>query len=323
MPLWTPLPLSLAAVALLLPGPSAAPPRAAPLPACVAPSGARDFPIRTRITGGPGSYRAGGGYGTWYVQLTNTTAGACARIHPVVVLADGRRALRPEQARLEFYDGPRAHLVRFTETDEDELVGVFADAVGGRGATGDPGGADAGGGSAEPDRFRGFTVGPHRTVTVKVRLAFTADAVPNEVTANASAVQRDGDDGEWVGQSGAYRFTIRTGQGPGTDTGTGTGTDTDTGTDTGGDADTGTGTVPGTGKESAPGTSPGTAPSRTTGTAPTDPAATAEPAAPSLPAELAGTGLRSFHRALAATGAGLLLLGGAALLLVRWRRRSR
>lgn len=43
---------------------------------------------------------------------------------------------------------------------------------------------------------------------MKVRLGFTADTRPNEVTANAAVVQRRGDDGEWVGESGGYRFGI-------------------------------------------------------------------------------------------------------------------
>ncbi|MET7927355.1 hypothetical protein ABZT43_25820, partial [Streptomyces sp. NPDC005349] len=32
--------------------------------------------------------------------------------------------------------------------------------------------------------------------------AFTSDARPNSVVANAAVVQRRGDDGDWVGQSG-------------------------------------------------------------------------------------------------------------------------
>ncbi|GAA4938009.1 hypothetical protein GCM10023237_70240 [Streptomyces coeruleoprunus] len=41
-----------------------------------------------------------------------------------------------------------------------------------------------------------------------VRLGFTADARPDQVTANAAIVQRRGDDGEWVGESGDYRFAV-------------------------------------------------------------------------------------------------------------------
>src|SRR5690606_18098223 len=52
---------------------------------------------------------------------------------------------------------------------------------------------------------RGFTVGPGRTLTVKVRLQFTSAAVATEVVANAAVVQRRRDDGDWVGQSNDYR----------------------------------------------------------------------------------------------------------------------
>lgn len=197
--LHSPASLCLAAAALL----AAAPPvRAEPpvaLPSCVTDDGA--FPLATRLHGGPDSYTAGGGFGTWYLDLTNTTGRTCAGIHPVVVLVDGKRALKPSQPRLEFYETPkggperpvdagspaeeRPLPVRFETTDEDELVGAF-------------------------DGFPGFTVGPRKTITVKVRLAVTSDAVPNEVTANAAVVQRHDGDGEWVGQSNDYRFTIDT-----------------------------------------------------------------------------------------------------------------
>ncbi|WP_405520242.1 hypothetical protein [Streptomyces canus] len=151
-----------------------------------APTG-HTFPLTTRIHGGPAVYEAGGDYRTWYLDLTNTTRHTCAAIHPVVVLVDERHVLKPSQPRLEFYDGPRTRAVRFESTDEDELVGAF-------------GGA-------------GFTVGPGKTLTVKVRLALTPDAVPNEVTVNAAVVQLHGDDGDWVGQSDDYRFGIDTAPG--------------------------------------------------------------------------------------------------------------
>nr|WP_237305130.1 LPXTG cell wall anchor domain-containing protein [Streptomyces qaidamensis] len=212
MRLCTPAHLCLAAAAtaaVLLPG--ARPAYAdAPAPACAAPDD-HTFPLTTRIHGGPDSYTAGGGFGTWYVDLTNTTDRTCTGIHPVVVLVDDKRALEPSQPRLEFFEGPRAHPVRFEKTGEDELVGAFTD---------------------EEDRFAGFTVGPGRTVTVKVRLMLTSDAVPNDVTANAAVVQRHDDDGDWVGQSNDYRFGIGGG-----DAGTDTGTDTDTGKETRPDPD--------------------------------------------------------------------------------------
>ncbi|MGW2101242.1 hypothetical protein [Streptomyces olivaceoviridis] len=153
-------------------------------PSCVA-ADAHAFPLATRIRGGPTSYEAGGGYGTWYIDLTNTTRGTCAGIHPVVVLVDDKRALRPGQPQLDFYDGPRARPVTFESTDEQELVGVL-DGAG----------------------FGGFTVPPGRTVSVRVRLALTSDTASGQVTANAAVVQRRGQDGDWVGQSNAYRFGI-------------------------------------------------------------------------------------------------------------------
>ncbi|MGW0422066.1 hypothetical protein [Streptomyces sp. NPDC003015] len=197
---YTPALLGLAAAAALTPAASAhaaltpaapaAPARIPATPAAVgpapvgdscAPTG-RDFPLTTRIHGGPAVYEAGGDFGTWYLDLVNTTRHTCGGIHPVVVLVDERHVLKPSQPRLEFYDGPRPRAVRFETTDEDELVGAF-------------GGA-------------GLTVGPGKTLTVKVRLAVAADAVPNEVTVNAAVVQRHGDDGDWVGQSNDYRFGI-------------------------------------------------------------------------------------------------------------------
>ncbi|GGT14096.1 hypothetical protein [Streptomyces chromofuscus] len=182
MRLCTPVTLSLAAAALL--GGAASPVHAAPGSDCTA-SDNRQFPITTRIPGGPGSYDAGGGYGTWTIELTNTTQSLCTDIHPVVVLVDGKRALKPSQPRMEFYEGARPRPVRFERTDQDELVGAFGDG------------------------FAGFTVPPGQTLTVRVRLAMTSDAVPNDVTANAAVVQRRDDDGDWVGQSNDYRFRVR------------------------------------------------------------------------------------------------------------------
>ncbi|WP_369196515.1 LPXTG cell wall anchor domain-containing protein [Streptomyces djakartensis] len=256
----TPVHLCLAtAAAVLLPG--AHPAYAdAPAPACAAPDD-HTFPLTTRIHGGPGTYTAGGGFGTWYVDLTNTTDRTCEEIHPVVVLVDDKRALEPSQPRLEFFDGTRAHPVRFEETGEDELVGAFSDEEGG---------------------FRGFTVGPGGTVTVKVRLALTSDTVPNDVTVNAAVVQRHDDDGDWVGQSGDYRFRIEEG-----------GTDTDPGTGNRPDAE----------PESRP-----------------EPDSSVPPREDRFPfaEELASTG--SGVR-IAAAASALLLAAGGALLLARRRRR--
>lgn len=184
-PLRTALSLCLVAAAPLLTSATTPAHAADATPTCAAP-GARTFPLTTRIHDGPDSYEAGGGNGTWYLDLTNTTARRCTAIHPVVVLVDEERALKPSQPKLEFYDGtsPRPHPVHFDRTDEAELVGAF------------------------DDGFPGFTVDPGKTLTVKVRLALGADAVANEITANAAVVQRHADDGDWVGQSNDYRFDI-------------------------------------------------------------------------------------------------------------------
>ncbi|WP_328669305.1 hypothetical protein [Streptomyces sp. NBC_00328] len=213
-----------------------------PRPDCVS-SDTHDFPIKTRIHGGPDAYQAGGDSGTWYIDLTNTTAHPCGAIHPVVVLVDEKRTLRPEQARLEFYEGERAHAVRFERSDEAENVGPF------------------------DDGFPGFTVAPGRTLTVKVRLSLASGAsAPNAVVANAAVVQKHDDDGDWVGESNAYRFRIDGAvrdKDPESGEETGTGADQDGTADTGADAglspgtgtaptgeartDTGSGTIAGTG----------------------------------------------------------------------------
>ncbi|MGY0067536.1 hypothetical protein ACWZEH_12065 [Streptomyces sp. QTS137] len=260
MRLCTPASLFMAVVAAVLPG--AAPAHAqAPPPAC-ATADEPDFPLTTRIHGGPDSYRAGGGFGTWYLELTNTTDRSCAGIHPVVVLVDEERELRASQPVLEFYTEGRElpHTVRFETTDEDELVGALAD-------------DDAG--------FGGFTVGAGRTLTVKLRLALTSDAVAGEVVATAAVVQRHEDDGDWVGQSDEYRFRIGTG----------------------------------TAAEPAPeADDPGADPDGTD-------AASPAPRDSGLPLarELSGTGLGRLDTALAATA--LLLAAGSAAVLLGRRRR--
>ncbi|MER5292163.1 hypothetical protein ABT382_08760 [Streptomyces pharetrae] len=300
--------LAAAAVLLAVPAPAHADPAAAP--ACATPE-ARTFPLTTRIHGGPPSYAAGGGYGTWYLELTNTTDRPCTGIHPVVVLVDEKRRLKPSQPLLEFYDGSRAqpHPVRFEATDRDELVGAFEDG------------------------FPGFTVGPKKTLSVKVRLAVTSDAVANRVTATAAVVQRRDDDGDWVGQSNDYRFAIDTDD---PDRPTDTGTDNSTGTDRGTDADADSGTDTGTDSGTGTGTSTGPSPSPGTSAAPEAQATadagtgTQSPATelpgrdgtgplPGLPGELAATGLSPLARGVLAATA-LLLLSGAVLLGNRRRR---
>ncbi|MHC5902536.1 hypothetical protein ACVNF4_01260 [Streptomyces sp. S6] len=226
------------ALALLL-GPGALPAQAAEAPSCAAPD-ARVFPLTARLRGGPESYEAGGGYGVWYLDLVNTTGRDCTGVHPVVVLVDGRRELKAGQARLEFYDGQLARAVRFEETDADELVGPFGEDAGGTGDAGRGEGTGSGQGTREdgtpreagtsngtpadtPDStpagvpldtaFTGFSVPAHRTLTVKLRLSLTSDAVANDITARAAVVQKRGDDGDWVGQSNAYRFTVQAASG--------------------------------------------------------------------------------------------------------------
>lgn len=305
-------------------------------PTCA--TGAGSFPVRTRVHGGPDSYDAGGGYGTWSLELTNTTSRTCRNIHPVIVLVDEKRALRPAQPRLEFYAGARPHPVPFERTDADELVGVL-----------------------DHDGFPGFTVRPHRTLTVTLRLAVTSEARPNDVVANAAVVQRRGDDGEWVGESNDYRFRIvdsgggadrkeehkkdrkgdrkgddgdggkeeanghGTGRKDGTGTGTGTGRDQGTGTDP--DQGRGTGTHPDPGQGTGTRTDPDPGQADGTGTDGNQSAGTGDGTG-------TGTGVREEHltlaEELARTGGSetpgviaVLLLATGTLLVTLARRKSR
>ncbi|MFH8236815.1 hypothetical protein [Streptomyces sp. NPDC018321] len=283
MRLFTPVsPCLMAAAALLVASAPATPAHAdpqAPLPACTAPDD-HTFPLTTRVHGGPAAYEAGGGYATWYLDLTNTTSRTCEGIHPVVVLVDGKRTLEPSQPRLEFYDGGRPHPVAFEPTDRDELVGAF-------GESGAEGGAEGG-----SEGFPGFTVGPGETLTVKVRLALTSDAEADEVTANAAVVQRRGGDGEWIGQSNDYRFRIH-----------------------GGEPADPSPTAPDGESSTGPSTGPSAAPATPSTPATPDDQDTALPFAD----ELAGTGIGRVDAALGATVL-LAAAGGAAVLLARRRR---
>lgn len=263
-----------------------------PRPTCTAPD-TRAFPIKTRIHGGPDAYDVGGDFGTWYLDLTNTTAHTCGNIHPIVVLVDSKRVLRPEQAQLEFYEGERAHPVEFEKSAEEENIGAF------------------------DDGFPGFTIGPGRTLTVRIRLSVTSDAaVPNDVVANAAVVQRHNDDGDWVGESNAYRFRIEdestaSDGGDGGDGGGGGG-----GSDGGGDG----GGVDG-GTSPAPDRS-GTATATATATAAGDVVGKEREGEQSAD-ELARTGQGASHGLGVAAGA-VLFAAGAALLAVSrraWFRR--
>ncbi|MEV3858526.1 hypothetical protein AB0J38_29955, partial [Streptomyces sp. NPDC050095] len=162
-------------------------------PTCQVAPDSGDFPIESTIHKGPNTYHPGGGYQQWSLDLTNTTGTSCGNIHPVLVFVDQKRQLKPAQIQLEFFDGTRWRPVPFEKTDQDENVGVF------------------------DDGFPGFSVGPGKTVTVKIRLAFTSDTLPNHVVASAALVQRHDDDGDWVGESNDYPFDIaQDGDGNGT-----------------------------------------------------------------------------------------------------------
>ncbi|MEU7604744.1 hypothetical protein AB0B78_32295 [Streptomyces sp. NPDC040724] len=144
------------------------------------------FPIGARIRGGPAVYRTGGGPQTWYLDLTNTTDSECTAIHPVVVFTDKARTLRPAHLQMEF-DAPGGTFpVSLERSDRDEIIAVF----------------DGG------DAFAGFTVGPGGSKTVRVGLAFAPDSPTGEVLADAALVQRKGDDGDWIGEAGGYRFSV-------------------------------------------------------------------------------------------------------------------
>ncbi|WP_344497673.1 hypothetical protein [Streptomyces enissocaesilis] len=250
-------------------------------PSCGDPA-SPDFPLTTRLRGGPDTYRAGGAAGEWRLELTNATDRSCRSIHPVVVLTDKDRELDAGQVELEFDDGAGRWIgVPFETTDEDEHIGVF----------------DGG--------FPGFTVAAGRTVTVKVRLAFDSGTVPTEAVANAAVVQRQPDDGEWVGESNDYRFAV---VGAKTDTGTGTDThaDVDTHADSDPDAETGSPVAP---EPDAPTGSPD-------GHRPGDDPRSGLHEPPAL----ARTG--QDHLPVLGALAGAFVLGGAALVAVARRHRA-
>ncbi|MFI6941781.1 hypothetical protein ACIBI4_21110 [Streptomyces sp. NPDC050418] len=146
------------------------------------------FPIASAIGPGPTTYYAGGGFQRWSLTLANASDATCRGIHPLVILLDRDRELLSAQAELEFRspDGDW-HPVPFERTDADEQVGVF------------------------DDGFGGFALGAGESLTVPVRLRFAADTVPDRVTATVAVVQRQGEDGDWVGESEDYVFDIATG----------------------------------------------------------------------------------------------------------------
>ena len=181
------VPVTAALACLTVPGMSAAiaavhPADPPPRSTCT-PDDPADFPLTTRIRNAPADYRSGGDAGSWTLELTNTTRSACTGVHPIVVLVDKKRTLRPEQLAMSFLDGDRLRPVRFEASDRNENIGVFED-------------------------FPGFTVRPGQTVRVTVRLAVAGGVEPNDVVANAALIQRRNDDGDWVGESNDYRFRI-------------------------------------------------------------------------------------------------------------------
>ncbi|MFH8620423.1 hypothetical protein ACH4A8_00720 [Streptomyces vietnamensis] len=273
-----------AAASLAIAAPASAVPAPDPTaPTCETPADG-GFPLDTRIHGGPSDYPAGGPFQALKLDLTNTTDAPCSDIHPVLVLTDRDRALRPEQIRFEFYDAGSARWrpVTFEATEEAENVGAF---------TG----------------FGGFAVPAGRTLTVPVRLTFEAETVPDEVVVNAAVVQRRGEDGDWVGESGDYRLTV----GP-----------ADPGAPT--RIPTPASTAPDAPRPPDPPAPPGKKPRPPVPTAPAtrSPAAPADPAGTAPDTELASTGRESeaYPYVLAPIAAGLVLLGAV---LVRAARRRR
>ncbi len=180
-------------------------------PVCGDPD-AKEFPIEARIQDAPRTYVSGGGYGTWFLDLTNTTDTACGALHPVLVLSDGERRLTADQIQLKFSEPGRTdteHRATWETTDRHEQIGVFGGS--GPGSDSDSGpGSDSNSGS-DSDDFLGFTVPAGGTISVRVRMAFGSETGPARVTAHAAVVQRrhqdkakggGREDGDWVGESG-------------------------------------------------------------------------------------------------------------------------
>ncbi|MEU5975086.1 hypothetical protein [Streptomyces sp. NPDC047315] len=190
--------VTVAAVAVLGGAVSAAPTATAAdrLPRGCGSAASADFPVDTRIHGGPTVHSPGRGFEQWSVDLTNTTDRECREVHPVVVFAARDRGLTPARMTLEFYDdrAARWRTAPLDTTDEDEVVGVLG---------------------TQRAKDGGYAVAARATLTVKVRLALSADTPPNQVTVNAAVVQRRGDDGDWVGASDDYRFAVLEDRGSG------------------------------------------------------------------------------------------------------------
>ncbi|WP_445401345.1 hypothetical protein ACSMX9_08685 [Streptomyces sp. LE64] len=250
-----------------------------PLPAGFPSATARPetFPLTARLHV-PTGHRAGGPATDWTLVVTNRTGTALRSVHPVVVLTDTRRALRPAHLRLELHDGHRWWPTRTEATAHDENVVV------------------------PDDDYPGLTVDAHAALTVRARLALTADAPRDTVTAGVVLVRRDGDDGTWVGEAPPYAFRVGAPDAP-----PGTPAPTDRTTPAPSPPqDTG----PPAGRDPAAPDRAGsaTAPAPVDGTRP-------------APHELATTGQRA--SALVAAAAALLLTGVALYLTVRHRHPPR
>lgn len=243
-----------------------------------------EFPIRTRIHGGPATVRPGSGFQGWRLDLTNTTPELCHHIHPVVILADRAGALAADRVAVEFHDtdAGRWRPVSLERSGEGELVG------------------------AVDDGFQGFVVPAGRTVTVEARLSFAAGTAPGEVTVNAAVVQRKGDDGDWVGESGDWRLAVAQAASPGPREPADPDRPADP--DAPADPDRPTGAPEPSGTATAPGTA--------------EPPAASRVPSPHQPDQLASTG--SGNAARIAAGAAVIAAGtGLALVLTRRSRPRR
>ncbi|MBY8887941.1 hypothetical protein K7472_24320 [Streptomyces sp. PTM05] len=169
--------------AATVPGHAAAPP-ADGAPLCGDPA-ATGFPIASRLYGGPDAYTAGDDPSSFSLELRNTTDAACRDVHPLVLLVDRYRTLTPGGFRLEYARAGTWSAVPFETTDHAENIGI-------------PGGENG----------PGYTLPAGATVTVPLRLRFLDDAPADQVVVSATAMQRRGADGAWVGESNHYTLDV-------------------------------------------------------------------------------------------------------------------
>ncbi|CAM5268443.1 hypothetical protein SVIOM74S_02270 [Streptomyces violarus] len=187
-------------------------------PACGDP-GAKEFPIQTRIQ--EARRRTSPVAMTWFLDLTNTTDTSCAgALHPVLVLNDEDRKSYCADPQIQPRSSPQPgrpgteHRVTWETTDRHEQIGVFDG--------GDPGPGSGSGSGDSDDGFLGFTV-PAGAPSVSGSGWPSLHTGPGRVTAHAAVVQRrhqdkakggGREDGDWVGESGEYRFVIADGAAP-------------------------------------------------------------------------------------------------------------